>query len=68
MRTRRCMGDEAQLIAAYVEAAAAQLRMPLDAERRAAVTAAMLRLAAFAADVESVPLGTSVEVAGVFVP
>lgn len=62
------MGDDALRIAAHVDAAAALLGMPLDAERRAAVIAAMERLAEFATDLASVPLANDVEVAGVFVP
>jgi len=42
--------------------------MPLDAERRAAVIAATLRLAAFAADMATIELGHEIEIAGVFVP
>ncbi len=61
------MGEDAA-ISAYVDAAAAVLEMPLDAERRTAVIAAMTRLAAFAADVTAVELAGEVEIAGVFVP
>jgi hypothetical protein len=66
--TRDPMEDEALLVAAHVDAAAALLGMPLDDVRRAAVIAAMMRLAAFAADVAAVPLAVGVEIAGVFVP
>jgi len=62
------MGDDPALVAAHVDAAAALLEMPLSTERRSAVIVALTRLAAFAADVASVPLGDDVEVAGVFVP
>jgi hypothetical protein len=62
------MIDDAQAIAAYVDASAAVMQMPLDAERREAVIATMTRLAAFAADVATVALADDVEVAGVFVP
>lgn len=55
-------------VAAYVDAGAALMEMPLDHERRTAVIVAMTRLAAFAADVATVPLGDDIEVAGVFVP
>jgi hypothetical protein len=49
------MIDDA-LVAAQVDAAAALLGMPLDAERRAAVIATTARLAAFADDVAAVQL------------
>jgi hypothetical protein len=49
------MIDDA-LVAAQVDAAAALLGMPLDAEWRAAVIATMARLAAFADDVAAVRL------------
>ena len=62
------MGDDPAQVAAYVDAAAALLAMPLDDERRAAVTTAMMRLAAFAADVATIPLDNEIELAGVFVP
>jgi hypothetical protein len=42
---------EETAILAYVEAAGALLGIPLDAERLAAVSLVMARLAAFAADV-----------------
>jgi hypothetical protein len=42
--------------------------MPLEPANRAIVVAAMERLAAFAADVESFDLGPDVEIAGQFVP
>jgi len=54
--------------AAYIDGAAALLEMPLDVERRAAVIAATLRLAAFAADMATIELGHEIEIAGVFVP
>jgi hypothetical protein len=62
------MGDDVAAVAAYVDAAAAALAMPLDAERRAGVIAAMTRLASFAADVAAVELANDIEIAGVFVP
>jgi hypothetical protein len=62
------MEDHARAVAAHVDAAAALLEMPLDVERRAAVIAALTRLAEFAADVARVPLSERVEIAGVFVP
>ncbi len=62
------MADDTAALAAYVDANAAALGMPLSAERRAGVIAAMARLAAFAADVGAVELSNDVEVAGVFVP
>jgi hypothetical protein len=64
------MGDEAAEIAAYVDAAAALLAMPVaaTAARRAAVITAMTRLAAFAADVATVELGDDIAIAGTFVP
>jgi hypothetical protein len=55
-------------VAAHVDAAAALLAMPLDAERRLAVIAATTRLAAFAADVAAVELSDDVAIAGTFVP
>jgi hypothetical protein len=62
------MGDDAASIAAYVDATAALLGMPLAAEHRAGVIAAMMRLALFAADVAAVELTNEIEIAGVFVP
>jgi hypothetical protein len=62
------MADDAAPVAAYVDAAAAALGMPLNAERRAGVSAAMARLASFAADVAAVELADDIEIAGVFVP
>ena len=62
------MEDEAASIAAYVDASAGLLGMPLSAERRSAVVTAFARLSAFAADVAAVPLADDVELAGVFVP
>jgi hypothetical protein len=44
-------------VAAQVDAAAALLDIPMDDQRRTAVIATMLRLAAFAGDVASVELG-----------
>ena len=60
--------DVEATIAAFVDAAAALHAMPLDAEYRPGVIAAMRRLNAFAADVAAVELALEVEVAGVFVP
>jgi len=51
-------------VAAQVDAAAALLALPLEAERRAAVVAAMTRLAAFAADLAALDLGADVPGAG----
>jgi hypothetical protein len=62
------MADNATEIAAYVDATAVALNMPLDARHREGVIAAMTRLAAFAADVAAVELANHVEIAGVFVP
>jgi hypothetical protein len=64
------MGDENTEIAAYVDAAATLIAMPVASsmERRSAVIATMTRLAAFAADVASVELGDDIELAGAFVP
>jgi hypothetical protein len=62
------MEDDAPAVGAYVDAAATALGMPLNGERRAAVIAAMTRLAAFAGDVAAVELADDVEIAGVFVP
>jgi hypothetical protein len=59
---------EDRAVAAYVDAAAAVLEMPLEGERRAAVIGVMTRLAAFAADIERLELENDVEIAGVFVP
>jgi hypothetical protein len=61
------MGEDAA-IAAYVDAASEVLALPVAAEHRSGVIAAMTRLAAFGADVASVELANDVEVAGVFVP
>jgi hypothetical protein len=55
-------------VAAQVDAAAALLAMPLNAERRLAVIVAMTRLAAFAADVAAVELADDVAIAGTFIP
>ena len=55
-------------VGAHVDAAAALLGIPLDEPRRAAVAAAMVRLAAFAADVADVPLADDVPIAGDFLP
>jgi sugar (pentulose or hexulose) kinase len=68
MRTRRFMAEEIPVVAGYVDAAAAALGMPLAAEHRDGVIAAMTRLAAFAADIATVELPNAVEIAGVFVP
>ena len=69
MRTRASVGvDDTAPVTSYVDATAALLDMPLDAERRTAVIAAMTRLAEFAADVTAVELAGEVETAGVFVP
>lgn len=62
------MADDATAPAAYVDAVAAALEMPLAAQHRDGVIAALTRLAAFAADVEAVELSDEIEVAGVFVP
>jgi hypothetical protein len=62
------MEAEAAAVAAHVDAAAALLALPLDAQRRAGAIAATLRLAAFAADLATVELGHEIEIAGVFVP
>jgi len=62
------MADDAAAVAAYVDAAAVALGMPLAPQHRAGVIAAMSRLAAFAGDVAAVELSDEVEVAGVFVP
>jgi hypothetical protein len=62
------MEAEAASIAAYVDASAAMLGMPLAGERRASVIAALARLGAFAADVATVSLADEIEIAGVFVP
>jgi len=62
------MADDAPAVAAYVDAAAAALGMPLEAYSRDGVIAAMKRLSAFAADIAAVELTDDVEVAGVFVP
>jgi hypothetical protein len=62
------MADNATAIAAYVDATAVALHMPLDARHREGVVTAMTRLAAFAADVAAVELPNDVEIAGVFVP
>jgi hypothetical protein len=62
------MADDSPAIAAYVDAAAVALGMPLVEQHRVGVIAAMTRLAAFAADVASVELAADIEVAGVFVP
>jgi hypothetical protein len=62
------MSDDDAALAAYVDAAAALLAMPLDAEHRAATIAVMSRLAAFSADIAAVQLGPDIEIAGVFVP
>ena len=59
------MTNDAQAVAAYVDAAAVALGMPLAAEHRAGVIAAMTRLAAFAADLGTVELPDDIEVAGV---
>jgi hypothetical protein len=63
-----CMPDNATAIATYVDATAVALNMPLDAQHREGVTAAMTRLAAFAADVATVELANDAEIAGVLVP
>jgi hypothetical protein len=68
MRTRLHMADEIPAVADYVDAAAAALGMPLAAEHRAGVITAMTRLAAFAADIATVELSNTVEIAGLFVP
>ena len=62
------MADDSPAMAAYVDAAALALGMPLDERHRAGVVAAMTRLAAFSADVALVELSAETEVAGVFVP
>ena len=62
------MPDNATAIATYVDATAVALNMPLDAQHREGVTAAMTRLAAFAADVATVELANDAEIAGVLVP
>ena len=62
------MADDSPAMAAYVDAAAVALGMPLDEAHRVGVIAAMTRLAAFAGDVAAVDLPADVEVAGVFVP
>jgi hypothetical protein len=62
------MGDDATAVAAYVDASAAVLDMPLGAQHRDGVILAMRLLAAFAADVAAVELPEEIEVAGVFVP
>jgi hypothetical protein len=55
-------------VAAYADAAAALLAMPVGDERRASVIAALARLAAFAADIDACELSVDVEIAGVFAP
>jgi hypothetical protein len=62
------MAEHAATIDAYVDATAALLAIPLDAEHRAATIAVMHRIAAFAADLDAVELGPEIEIAGVFVP
>jgi hypothetical protein len=62
------MENDAGLVAAHVDAAAAVFGMPLKGERRAAVVAAMTRLYAFAADVATVELGPEAEIAGAVEP
>jgi Protein of unknown function (DUF4089) len=62
------MADDSPAIAAYVDAAAVALGMPLDVQHRPGVIAAMARLAAFAGDVAAVELSAEIEIAGVFVP
>jgi hypothetical protein len=62
------MPDSQASIGNYVDASAALLAMPLDTERRAAVVAAMTRIAAFAGDLAGVPLANGEEIAGVVVP
>jgi hypothetical protein len=61
------MMDDAAL-AAYVDAAAVALAIPLDGELRAGVLASLARVAAFAADVAAFEIGHDVEIAGEFVP
>ncbi len=60
--------EPSERVAAYADAAAALLAMPIDDERTASVVAALERFAAFAADVATFDLTPDVEIAGVFVP
>jgi hypothetical protein len=62
------MEEDAAALAALVDAAAATLEMPLDAQQRAAAIVAFARFQAFALDVATVELDNEVEIAGVFVP
>lgn len=62
------MADDSLALAAYVDAVALALGMPLAEQHRVGVIAAMTRLAAFAADVATVELPAEIEVAGMFVP
>lgn len=57
------MEDTGLEIAAFVNASACMLAMPLDDEDRAPVLAAMTRIAAFAADLAAFPLSGDVEIA-----
>lgn len=66
---RMTMNDDGQAdVAAYVDASATLLALPLDDDRRANVTANMGRIAMFAARLEAVEIGDDVEPAGEFVP
>ena len=62
------MPDNATEIAIFVDATAVTLNMPLDADHREGVIAAMTRLAAFAADISAVEMSDDVEIAGTFTP
>ena len=62
------MEDAVDAIAAFVDASALVLEMPLAGEERAAVIAAMTRIAAFAADVVAFPLTEEVGSSSLLVP
>ena len=68
MRNALKMDDEEARIATYVETAAAMAGMHLDQERREAVVGVMKRIAAFARDLDDLPIEPDIEVAGRFVP
>jgi hypothetical protein len=54
--------------AAYIDAAAELVQIPLSEERRIAVAAVMTRIAGFAAHVRDFTLTDDVEIAGIFTP
>ena len=62
------MEEPDDALRAYVRATAQQQRMPLPAEREAAILAVVARLGEFAAELAAFPIADHDEPAGSFVP